>query len=64
MHSHSRYSAQIHQNNKIVVSYYSDDLFTVKNMLKSLVTRELSSIEGKIIDKDLNKIIFSMNSNS
>ncbi len=62
MHEQCRYRAQIHQNNKIVVSYYSDDLFTVRDMLQNLVKQEICDIEARIIDKNLDKIIFSINS--
>lgn len=56
-----KYSAEVHQDNKIVVSYYSNDLLSVRNMLQTLVEQEVSAINAKIIDNDLDAVVFSIN---
>ncbi len=56
-----KYSAQVHQNDKIVVSYHSNDLYSVRNMLQALVDQELIAVEAKIIDNDLDTVVFSIN---
>ena len=61
MRNKCKYSAEVHQNDTIIVSYYSDDLPSVRNMLQNLVEQDIQSLTARVIDNDMNSVVFKIN---
>lgn len=60
MNHNCKYSAEIHQGNEIIVSYYSNDLNSISSMLETLVDQEPKSTKALVIDTDNNHVVFSI----
>lgn len=56
-----KYQAKVNQHNKDILSCESNSLTEITKLLQDIVEKEKEAIKAKVIDNDLDRIVFNIN---